>query len=153
VWFQSQRAANALTAQDESAIRGLLETYGQNDPLLYFAERQNKAVVFAESGRAAITYRVKIGVCLASGDPVGDPHAWPQAIQAWLRLCQAYGWTPGVMGASAAGAQAYRKAGLIALRRGDEAILYHSRSTLSGPRKWAVCQTVKRARHAGRQEP
>ena len=38
--------------------------------------------------RAAITYRVEVGVCLASGDPIGDPRAWPQAIDTWLRLCQ-----------------------------------------------------------------
>ncbi len=88
VLFQSQRAENALTGEDESAIRGLLELYGKNDSLGYFATRRDKSVVFAPSGRAAITYRVEVGVCLASGDPVGDPKAWPQAIDAWLSLCQ-----------------------------------------------------------------
>ena len=73
VLFQSQRADNALTGEDESAIRGLLELYGKNDSLGYFATRRDKSVVFAHSGRAAITYRVEVGVCLASGDPVGDP--------------------------------------------------------------------------------
>ena len=108
VLFQSQRAENALTGEDESAIRGLLELYGKNDSLGYFATRRDKAVVFAPNGRAAITYRVEVGVCLASGDPVGDPKAWPQAIEAWLTLCQTYGWAPGVMGASSAAAEAFR---------------------------------------------
>src|SRR6185312_11178088 len=72
VLFQSQRAENALTGEDESAIRGLLEVYGKNDSLGYFATRRDKAVVFGDNGRAAITYRVEVGVCLASGDPVGD---------------------------------------------------------------------------------
>ena len=84
VLFRSQRAENALTGEDESAIRGLLELWGKNDSLGYFATRRDKAVVFAPNGRAAITYRVEVGVCLASGDPVGDPKAWPQAIEAWL---------------------------------------------------------------------
>ena len=97
-------ADNALTGEDESAIRGLLELYGKNDSLGYFATRRDKAVVFAPTGRAAITYRVEVGVCLASGDPVGDPKAWPQAIQAWLTLCEEYGWAPGVMGASSTAA-------------------------------------------------
>ena len=149
VLFQSQRAENALTAEDESAIRGLLEVYGKNDSLGYFATRRDKAVVFAESGRAAITYRVEVGVCLASGDPVGDPRAWHQAIDAWLRLCHAYGWAPGVMGASAAGAQAFREAGLNALQLGDEAILHSDRFRLSGPDMRAVRQAVTRARRAG----
>lgn len=149
VLFQSQRADNALTGEDESAIRGLLELYGKNDSLGYFATRRDKAVVFAPSGRAAITYRVEVGVCLASGDPVGDPRSWPQAIDAWLKLCQAYGWAPGVMGASAAGAQAFREAGLNALQLGDEAILHPEDFRLSGPDMRAVRQAVTRARRAG----
>lgn len=149
VLFQSQRADNALTGEDESAIRGLLELYGRNDSLGYFATRRDKAVVFAPTGRAAITYRVEVGVCLASGDPVGDPQAWPAAIDAWLALCQTYGWAPGVMGASSAGAEAFRVAGLNALQLGDEAILHPDTFRLSGPDMRAVRQAVTRARRAG----
>ena len=149
VLFRSQRAENALTGEDESAIRGLLELFGKNDSLGYFATRRDKAVVFAPDGRAAITYRVEVGVCLASGDPVGDPKAWPQAIAAWLALCQTYGWAPGVMGASSTGAEAYRQAGLNALQLGDEAILCPDNFRLSGPDMRAVRQAVTRARRAG----
>jgi lysyl-tRNA synthetase, class II len=149
VLFQSQRAENALTGEDESAIRGLLEVYGKNDSLGYFATRRDKSVVFAPSGRAAITYRVEVGVCLASGDPIGDPRAWPQAIEAWLQLCQEYGWAPGVMGASSTAAQAFRDAGLSALQLGDEAILYPDNFKLTGPHMRAVRQAVTRARRAG----
>lgn len=149
VLFQSQRAENALTGEDESAIRGLLELYGKNDSLGYFATRRDKSVVFAHSGRAAITYRVEIGVCLASGDPIGDPRAWPQAIDAWLGLCQTYGWAPGVMGASTQGARAYREGGLNALELGDEAILRTADFKLSGPDMRGVRQAVTRARRAG----
>ncbi|ANI39937.1 bifunctional lysylphosphatidylglycerol synthetase/lysine--tRNA ligase LysX [Mycolicibacterium vaccae] len=149
VLFQSQRADNALTGEDESAIRGLLEVYGKNDSLGYFATRRDKAVVFAPDGRAAITYRVEVGVCLASGDPVGDPKAWPQAVQAWLKLCETYGWAPGVMGASSTAAQTFREAGLSALQLGDEAILHPDSFRLSGPDMRAVRQAVTRARRAG----
>ncbi|WP_083184821.1 bifunctional lysylphosphatidylglycerol synthetase/lysine--tRNA ligase LysX [Mycobacterium malmoense] len=149
VLFQSQRAENALTGEDESAIRGLLELWGKNDSLGYFATRRDKSVVFAQSGRAAITYRVEVGVCLASGDPIGDPRAWPQAIDAWLGLCQTYGWAPGVMGASTQGARVYREAGLNALELGDEAILRAADFRLSGPDMRAVRQAVTRARRAG----
>ncbi len=149
VLFQSQRAENALTGEDESAIRGLLELYGKNDSLGYFATRRDKSVVFAQSGRAAITFRVEIGVCLASGDPIGDPRAWPQAVDAWLGLCQTYGWAPGVMGASTQGARTYREAGLNALELGDEAILRTADFKLSGPDMRGVRQAVTRARRAG----
>ena len=149
VLFQSQHAENALTGEDESAIRGLLELYGKNDSLGYFATRRDKSVVFAQSGRAAVTYRVEVGVCLASGDPIGDPRAWPQAIDAWLGLCQSYGWAPGVMGASTQGARVYREAGLNALELGDEAILRTADFRLSGPDMRGVRQAVTRARRAG----
>ncbi|OBK71086.1 bifunctional lysylphosphatidylglycerol synthetase/lysine--tRNA ligase LysX [Mycobacterium sp. 1274761.0] len=149
VLFRSQRSENALTGEDESAIRGLLELFGKNDSLGYFATRRDKAAVFAPNGRAAITYRVEVGVCLASGDPVGEPKSWPQAIEAWLRLCQEYGWAPGVMGASSAGAEAFRGAGLNALQLGDEAILHPDGFRLSGPDMRAVRQAVTRARRAG----
>ncbi|MEO6794987.1 MAG: bifunctional lysylphosphatidylglycerol synthetase/lysine--tRNA ligase LysX [Mycobacterium sp.] len=149
VLFLSQRSDNALTGQDESAIRGLLEQYGQNDSLGYFATRRDKSVVFAPNGRAAITYRVEVGVCLVSGDPVGDPTAWPAAIKVWLRECKVYGWAPGVMGASLQGAQAFRDAGLSALELGDEAILRPSEFKLSGPDMRGVRQAVTRARRSG----
>ncbi|MCV7424450.1 bifunctional lysylphosphatidylglycerol synthetase/lysine--tRNA ligase LysX [Mycobacterium yunnanensis] len=149
VLFQSQRAANALTGEDESAIRGMLEVWGKNDSLGYFATRRDKSVVFAPNGRAAITYRVEVGVCLASGDPLGDPRSWQAAIGAWLTLCQSYGWAPGVMGASATAAQAFREAGLNALELGDEAILYPDRFKLSGSDMKPVRQAVTRARRAG----
>lgn len=149
VLFRSQRAENALTGEDESAIRGLLELWGKNDSLGYFATRRDKSVIFAPSGRAAITYRVEVGVCLASGDPVGDPRAWPQVIDAWLQLCQTYGWAPGVMGASSQAAKAFREAGLNALELGDEAILHTADFKLSGPDMRGVRQAVTRARRAG----
>src|SRR6267142_1099868 len=149
VLFRSQRADNALTGEDESAIRGLLELFGKNDSLGYFATRRDKAVVFAPNGRAAITYRVEVGVCLASGDPVGDPKAWQQAIQEWLALCQTYGWAPGVMGARSTGDEDFAQGGLNALQLGDEAILYPDTFRLSGPDMRAVRQAVTRARRAG----
>ncbi|MFJ1458996.1 bifunctional lysylphosphatidylglycerol synthetase/lysine--tRNA ligase LysX [Nocardia sp. N2S4-5] len=142
VLFRSQRAENAMTGPDESALRGLLERSDVEDSLGYFATRRDKAVVFAPSGKAALTYRVELGVCLASGDPIGVREAWPQAIDAWLRLADQYGWAPAVMGASEQGATAYRRAGLSALRLGDEAILDTRSFSLAGPE-------LKQVRQAG----
>ncbi|MCM6776921.1 bifunctional lysylphosphatidylglycerol synthetase/lysine--tRNA ligase LysX [Nocardia sp. CDC159] len=149
VLFRSQRSSNALTGLDESALRGLLERSDIEDSLGYFATRRDKAVVFAPSGKAAVTYRVELGVCLASGDPIGSTQAWPQAIDAWLRLADQYGWAPAVMGASELGAQAYRQAGLSALRLGDEAILDTRSFSLAGPEMKQVRQAANRLRKQG----
>ncbi|KXF84077.1 lysine--tRNA ligase [Rhodococcus ruber Chol-4] len=148
VLFRSQRATNALTGNDESAIRGLLERNG-DDSLGYFATRRDKAVVFAPSGKAAVTYRVEVGVCLASGDPIGNPEAWPHAIDEWLALARGYGWAPAVMGASEAGAGAYRRAGLSVLQLGDEAVLHTTGFSLSGREMRPVRQAVTRAHKQG----
>ncbi|MFC9893197.1 bifunctional lysylphosphatidylglycerol synthetase/lysine--tRNA ligase LysX [Nocardia sp. NPDC127579] len=149
VLLRSQRADNAMTGTDESAIRGLLDRSDIEDSLGYFATRRDKAAVFAPSGKAAITYRVELGVCLASGDPIGLREAWPQAIDAWLRQADQYGWAPAVMGASEIGATAYRRAGLSALRLGDEAILDTRGFSLAGPELKQVRQAANRLRKHG----
>src|SRR5207248_4772148 len=69
-----------LTYDDEQRLRELLARQGTRDSLGYFALRRDKAAVFSETGKAAISYRVVSGVMLASGDPIGDPEAWPGAI-------------------------------------------------------------------------
>lgn len=147
--FRSQRSSNALTGSDESALRGLLDKWGADDSLGYFATRRDKGVVFAPSGKAAVTYRVEVGVCLASGDPIGNSEAWPHAIDAWLELAGKYGWTPAVMGASETGATAFKRAGLNVLELGDEAILYTKQFNLNGREMRPVRQAVNRARKAG----
>ncbi len=147
--FRSQRSSNALTGRDESALRGLLDKWGADDSLGYFATRRDKGVIFATSGKAAVTYRVEVGVCLASGDPIGNPEAWPHAISEWLDLAEKYGWTPAVMGASEIGATAYKRAGLSVLELGDEAILKTKDFNLNGREMRPVRQAVNRARKAG----
>ncbi|MEU6463032.1 bifunctional lysylphosphatidylglycerol synthetase/lysine--tRNA ligase LysX [Streptomyces sp. NPDC046976] len=147
--FRSQRLEAALHGDEEARIRALLARYGDRDSLGYFATRRDKAVVFSPSGKAAVTYRVEVGVCLASGDPVGDPEAWPHAIAAWLDLARRYAWVPAVMGASEDGARAYARAGLGALQLGDEAILHVAGFDLDGRDMRVTRQAVHRVRRSG----
>ncbi|MGW3463894.1 phosphatidylglycerol lysyltransferase domain-containing protein, partial [Streptomyces olivaceoviridis] len=147
--FRSQRLEAALHGDEEARIRALLAAYGHRDSLGYFATRRDKAVVFSPSGKAAVTYRVEAGVCLASGDPVGDPEAWPRAIDAWLDLARRHAWAPAVMGASEAGARACARAGLGALQLGDEAILHVPEFDLAGRGMRVTRQAVHRVRRTG----
>ncbi|PZG85941.1 lysine--tRNA ligase [Streptomyces sp. NTH33] len=147
--FRSQRLEAALHGDEEARIRALLEAYGEDDSLGYFATRRDKAVVFSPSGKAAVTYRVEAGVCLASGDPVGDREAWPHAIAAWLDVARRYAWTPAVMGASEEGATAYARAGLGALQLGDEAIVHVAGFDLDGRDMRVTRQAVHRVRRTG----
>ncbi|MFD5813665.1 bifunctional lysylphosphatidylglycerol synthetase/lysine--tRNA ligase LysX [Streptomyces sp. NPDC127038] len=147
--FRSQRLVAALHGDEESRIRALLQAYGGEDSLGYFATRRDKAVVFSPSGKAAVTYRVEAGVCLASGDPVGDREAWPHAIAAWLDIARRYAWAPAVMGASEEGAKAFARSGLGALQLGDEAILNVAGFDLSGRDMRVTRQAVNRVRRSG----
>ncbi|MCB5906386.1 bifunctional lysylphosphatidylglycerol synthetase/lysine--tRNA ligase LysX [Streptomyces pinistramenti] len=147
--FRSQRMEAALHGDEEARIRALLARYGGADSLGYFATRRDKAVVFSPSGKAAVTYRVEAGVCLASGDPVGDREAWTQAIEAWLEVAGRYGWQPAVMGASEDGAKAFARCGLGALQLGDEAILHIKDFELDGRDMRVTRQAVNRVQRTG----
>lgn len=149
VFFRSERGRRQLTPDEELRIRELLADHGEQDSLGYFATRRDKSVVFAPSGRAALTYRVVGGTSLASGDPVGDVEAWPEAVAAWLTEARGYGWQPGVLGASERGATVYTAAGLRALEIGDEAVVDVREFRLTGPARRTLRQAVSRVRRAG----
>ncbi|WP_030752735.1 bifunctional lysylphosphatidylglycerol synthetase/lysine--tRNA ligase LysX [Streptomyces sp. NRRL S-31] len=147
--FRSQRLEAALHGDEEARVRALLTAHGARDSLGYFATRRDKAVVFSPSGKAAVAYRVEAGVCLAAGDPLGDPEAWPHAIDAWLDGARRHAWAPAVMGASETGARAYARAGLSALQLGDEAVLRIPGFDLGGRDMRVTRQAVHRVRRTG----
>ncbi|GAB90902.1 bifunctional lysylphosphatidylglycerol synthetase/lysine--tRNA ligase LysX [Gordonia rhizosphera] len=149
VLFRSVRLRSLITADDEKLIRALTTRFGDDDSLAYFSTRRDKAVVFSPDGRAAVTYRVELGVGIAGGDPIGDPSSWGDAIVEFLALCDRYGWHPAAMGSSALGAAAYDEAGFGSLAIGDEAILYTRDYSINGPAMKGVRQAVTRTKRAG----
>ncbi|WP_346163857.1 phosphatidylglycerol lysyltransferase domain-containing protein [Streptomyces bangladeshensis] len=149
--FRSRRAVDPLTEDDEMRLRALLERHGERDSLGYFALRREKSAVWSPTGKAAVVYRVVGGVSLASGDPIGDPEAWPGAIGPWLAQARAHGWIPAVMGASEEAGTVYSRHGLDALELGDEAIVEVADFTLEGRAMRTVRQAYNRVRRAGYQ--
>ncbi len=141
-----------LSAEEVSKVRDLLSRHGGADSLGYFALRSDKSAVFSSTGKSAVTYRVLVGVALASGDPLGDAEAWPGAITEFLTVCRRYGWAPAVLGCSQVGARAWsREGGLDALELGDEAVVEAETFTLQGRSMRSVRQAVTRVRRAGYQ--
>jgi lysyl-tRNA synthetase class 2 len=137
-----------LTDADEASMRGLLER--SPDSLGYFNLRRDKSVVWSDSGKAAIAYRVVSGVMLASGDPLGDPEAWPGAITSFLAEAELHAWTPAVVGCSEkAGVIWCRESGFSALELGDEAVVDVAAFSLEGRPMRNVRQMVKRIGRAG----
>jgi lysyl-tRNA synthetase class 2 len=141
-----------LSAADETRLRALLDSQGERDSLGYFALRRDKSVVWSSSAKAAIAYRVVSGVALASGDPIGDPEAWPGAIAAFRAMAEEYAWVPAVIGCSETGATVFqREAGLSAIQLGDEAIVPVDEFGLEGRAMRGVRQACTRVQRAGFQ--
>ena len=136
------------TADRELAVRRLLAQHGDLDSLGYFSTRRDKASVFSDDGRAAVCYDVVAGVSLASGNPVGAPDAWGQAIAAWKAEARHYGWIPAVLGAGEDAARAYAALDFDVLALGDEAILEPDRYRINNVSMTDVRRACERARHA-----
>ena len=150
LFFLSERPRARLAAVDAVKIRELLAKHGDRDSLGYFALRDDKSVIWSPSGKAGICYRVVAGVMLASGDPLGDPEAWPGAIAEFLEEADRHAWRPAVMGCSELGAEVWcREGDLTALELGDEAIVNVVDFSLSGRQMRNVRQMVNRVAKNG----
>ena len=150
LFFRSAQPRARLAAADTVKIRELLEKHGDRDSLGYFALRDDKSVIWSPSGKAGICYRVVAGVMLAAGDPLGDPEAWPGAIDEFLEEAARHAWRPAVMGCSELGAEVWcREGDLTALELGDEAIVNIADFSLSGRPMRNVRQMVNRVAKNG----
>ena len=107
-------------------------------------------MIWSPSGKAGVCYRVVSGVMLASGDPLGDPEAWPGAITEFLADAARHAWRPAVMGCSELGAEVWcREGDLTALELGDEAIVNVAEFSLAGRQMRNVRQMVNRVAKNG----
>lgn len=150
LFLRPAEPAARLTPAQETEIRSLLQRHGQRDSLGYFALRRDKSVLFSPTGKSCIAYRVVSGVMLASGDPIGDPEAWPGAIRAFVERAERYAWIPAVMGCSEqAGEIWHREAGMDALELGDEAVVEVEDFSLDGRPMRNVRQMVNRIERQG----
>jgi lysyl-tRNA synthetase, class II len=139
-----------LGQADEARIRQLLDRHGESDSLGYFTLRHDKSIIWSATGKSCIGYRVLSGVMLASGDPIGDPEAWPGAISAFLDEAALHAWVPAVMGCSELGAEVWcRESGMTALELGDEAVVRVADFSLQGRCMRNVRQMTARVERAG----
>jgi len=150
VLLRSAEPAPLMSVEDDARIRDLLNKQGHRDSLGYFALRPDKHVVWSPSGKSCVAGKVISNVFVASGDPLGDPEAWPGAIDNYMAEVAEHGWIPAVMGCSELGATVWkREAGLSALEIGDEAIVNTNEFTLEGRPMRGVRQAMNRVERAG----
>lgn len=151
--FRPPRGDHGLTPADEARVRTLLAAHGEDDSLGYFATRRDKSIVWdtgdPATARAGVSHRVVGSVSLASGNPVGDPGRWGEAIAAWRADARARGLSLAVMGAGEEGGLAYAEAGLVVYDIGDEAVLDLAEFSLTDPELRPVRRAAHRLRDRG----
>ena len=148
--FRPAEPRAVLGAADETQMRELLAKHGEQDSLGYFALRRDKSVIWSATRKSCITYRVLSGVMLATGDPLGDPEAWPGAIKEFMIEAERHAWVPAVLACSELGGDVWtRETEMSALEFGDEAIVDVADFSLDGRTMRNVRQMVNRVERAG----
>ena len=139
-----------VPSQSRSQTRLLLERWGA-EPLMYFALLPDKNYFWenASDPRWAIAYR-KIGrFALVLGDPLGDPNAASDAVEAFLQMCRRRRWTPAFYQVSPHHLALYRDAGLRAVKVGEEARIGLEDFTLAGKRFKNLRNDLRRVEKSG----
>jgi lysyl-tRNA synthetase class 2 len=142
------RPRPARSAEQDAALTKLLAR-NDGDSLGWFATRDDRDVVLSPTGKAAVSYQVVGGVALAAGDPLGDPEAWPGAVEAFLNEAARNAWVPAVIGCGHRAGETWQRAGLDALELGDEAIVDVGAFSLEGRAMRGVRQAAGRVARAG----
>ena len=148
--LRAPRAPEPRSVEDELALRSLVAADGGADSLSYFALRDDRALVWAPSRLACVSYRKVGATMLAAGDPLGAPSEWGAAITAFLSRAREESAVPSVVACSESGAKAWVLAsGLSTMQIGDEAVLHMSTFSLQGRAARNVRQAVARCVRSG----
>lgn len=155
---ESQRSPQAVPATTSmtdarSQLRALVDVT-HDDPLASFTLAPGKSHVFSADGSAAVSYRTVAGFAVVSGDPIGAPSAYRDAVLHFVALCRSHRWRIIVLGASDGllpiwGDQQLVGQRLRAVPIGRDVVIDIASFDLSGRRKRNLRQAVQRTRNAG----
>lgn len=128
---------------------GELVRHPSSDTLAPFVLRHDRSYVFSPDGRAAVGYRVLLGVAVVGGDPVGEPEAFPDAVAEFVRTCDRAGWRVAALAVRDDLTPLWHRHGLRTVGIGDEVLLDVDTFTMSGRAMRNVRQAVRRTQHFG----
>ncbi|MGN6609779.1 MAG: bifunctional lysylphosphatidylglycerol flippase/synthetase MprF [Jatrophihabitans sp.] len=131
-----------------AAVRELVVS-SVGDPLAPFALRPEKNYVFSPDGRAAVAYRIKVGVAVASGDPLGDEASWPAVVEEFLVRARARKLRVAVLGAGERSKSLWEQYHFGSLSIGRDVVVERSQFTLKGRAYRNVRQAIQRSHNAG----
>ena len=134
--------------RDRAVVRLLVER-SVDDPLAPFALHPEKRFVFSADGKAVIGYAVRLGVAVASGDPVGAPESWPGAVDALVGLARREQWRVAVLAAGERARPLWAAHGLRAIPIGRDVVVRTHEWRLEGRRFRNLRQAIQRTHNAG----
>ncbi|MCX2710860.1 bifunctional lysylphosphatidylglycerol flippase/synthetase MprF [Mycolicibacterium sp. J2] len=146
-------APSPFDPKDGARVRPLVaET--EDDPLAPFAVASTKRVFFGVDGSAAVTYHTRVGVAVVSGDPVGDPEAFPAVVDQFATMCRELGWRIAVLGCSERRLGLWRGAAVAGQRLkavpiGRDVVIDVESFTMQGRAFRNLRQAVRRTEHSG----
>jgi lysylphosphatidylglycerol synthetase-like protein (DUF2156 family) len=143
------RSSPPGTADQRKRIAALVDAT-PNDCLAPFAQRLDKSYIFSADGQAAVAYKVRLGVAVASGDPLGAEASQEDAVRAYQQAADANGWRVAVLGAGEDWTAWWKEhAGLRALAIGRDVIIDPSTFSLTGRAFRNLRQAVQRTHNFG----
>jgi lysylphosphatidylglycerol synthetase-like protein (DUF2156 family) len=124
------------------------------DPLAPFAMQDGKCYLFSGDGRAALSYRTRMGYAVVSGDPVGDEAQFPRLIADFAAHCHDHGWRIVVLACSERRLQLWgdRRVLGTSLRPipiGRDVVIDVANFTMVGRRFRNLRQAVQRTHNSG----
>jgi lysylphosphatidylglycerol synthetase-like protein (DUF2156 family) len=143
------RPAPPGTANQRQRIVELVDATA-NDVLAPFAQRLDKSYIFSPDGQAAVAYKVRLGVAVASGDPLGAAGSREAAVRAYQQAADANGWRIAVLGAGEDWTAWWKEqAGLRAVPIGRDVVIDVATFSMEGRAFRNLRQAVQRTRNFG----
>jgi lysylphosphatidylglycerol synthetase-like protein (DUF2156 family) len=133
---------------DRERIRHLVAV-SERDPLAPFALRPEKSYIFAPDGAAAVGYRVRVGVAVVGGDPVGEGASWAAAIEQFVQEARRRKLHIAVLGAGERARPMWESYGFGHLAIGRDVVVQRSEFTVTGRRFRNLRQAIQRSRNLG----
>lgn len=143
IWRQRTSAAERLEAEK------LITEYGDSSQD-FFKYWPDKHFFFSQKRDGVVAYGTSNAVALTLGDPVAvDAAAFRTFLDEFIEFCDLNGWHPAIHQATPLHLQAYRDAGLIAMKIGGEAVVDIDGFSLSGKKMKGLRAVLNRYEHGG----
>jgi|TARA_R100001143_G_scaffold20371_2_gene21879 phosphatidylglycerol lysyltransferase len=140
-------AAELASPEDTALARTIIAT--QANPDANFALTGDKSLLFSDSGRSFLMYRVQARSWIALGDPVGDPNEAAQLAWEFVDAANAANARPVFYEVAADNLALWAEMGLAMHKMGEEAVVSLSDFSLEGSHRKKLRTAYNRAGRDG----